>query len=279
MLTTDAAGQLLWRLKETHPGFREIALVCAENRVYFSGCETNAKAPATAIVNLIQAVYDHNPEQARKILRERIYSSAPLTEMCWGMLKVAARRATAPLLPRDHRIELNAHELLNLPLHRTPEPPALPAPAPPHAGHAAFMKLGHRLAQAVSREGPRHTWNRPIAALLVSAEGELLSWGINSNAKNKTEHAEVNMIQSWHERTGRPLPRGAVIYTTLKSCRMCAGMIWHCAEDFRNIRVYFGEYDPGPNARETILNAGSLERRRACPSELQLELEEHLDVP
>ena len=34
---------------------------------------------------------------------------------------------------------------------------------------------------------------------------------------------------------------------------MCAAMIFDAAEDIRNFEVIYGEDDPGPNARNTVL--------------------------
>jgi tRNA(Arg) A34 adenosine deaminase TadA len=47
----------------------------------------------------------------------------------------------------------------------------------------------------------------------------------------------------------------------MKPCKMCAGMIWHCAEDIRTSKVYYLEHDPGPNARLTLLEREGLEEQ------------------
>jgi len=111
-----------------------------------------------------------------------------------------------------------------------------------------------------------------IAALLVSAEARILAWAVNSSARNKTLHAEVNLVQSYCRRTGAPLPAGARIYTTLKSCKMCAGMIWSAARDPLSLRVFFGKDDPGPKARATVLSANSFERIRVAQAAGRPEL-------
>jgi tRNA(Arg) A34 adenosine deaminase TadA len=98
---------------------------------------------------------------------------------------------------------------------------------------------------------------------LVSNEGKILTSAINSNSTHKTHHAEINLIRDYCARNQKKLPVGARIYTTLKPCKMCAGMIWEHAEDLKKIAVYFFENDLGSFARSTVLNPGSFERNRA----------------
>jgi hypothetical protein len=59
---------------------------------------------------------------------------------------------------------------------------------------------------------------------------------------------------------------------------MCAGAIWTAAEDPLSVQVYFAEFDHGRNAKSTILDPGSAERRRACSKALEINsvLEQHL---
>jgi tRNA(Arg) A34 adenosine deaminase TadA len=73
-----------------------------------------------------------------------------------------------------------------------------------------------------------------------------------------TSHAEVNLLELW----ARPLPAGSRVVSTLKPCRMCAGLVWDQAEDRRHVLVVYGEDDPGRGARATVLDADSAERRR-----------------
>jgi len=106
-----------------------------------------------------------------------------------------------------------------------------------------------------------------VAALLVAREGRILSWGLNTNKANATHHAEVNMLQAYYARQkaiGEPtgVPAQARIYTTLQCCKMCAGMIHHCAMEPGGLRVYFGVPDPGQDDNKSALQgAAPLERR------------------
>ena len=105
-----------------------------------------------------------------------------------------------------------------------------------------------------------------VAALLVARDGRILAWGLNTNKRNPTHHAEVNMLQAYHAGHGGQayagLPPGARIYTTLKCCKMCAAMIRHCAGEPANLRVYYGVPDPGQDDNTSALQGPApIERR------------------
>jgi tRNA(Arg) A34 adenosine deaminase TadA len=106
-----------------------------------------------------------------------------------------------------------------------------------------------------------------VAALLVARDGRILSWGLNTNKANSTHHAEVNMLQAYYARQQAlgaygGLPAHARVYTTLQCCRMCAGMLRHCASEPVNLRVYYAVPDPGQNdGRSALQGAAPLERR------------------
>jgi tRNA(Arg) A34 adenosine deaminase TadA len=269
---------------------QDCAFLVADGTVYFNRMTRpipGTPAWMSPVVNLIQGIYDCH-DQPRKLLRQRIYTTSTPTAMCLGMIKVAAKRMTAEIVPRRHAIDL-ASDLTHFeeikPLSRlgpslAPNLNFLPASAHSLIDIQAmakecvsdldFMRLANRLAQesksASGEESPRHLRDRPIAALLVSGlnsglvyeptsgAGEILAWAVNTNRTNKTLHSEVNMIQHYCRSIGGPVPIGSRIYTTLKPCKMCAGMIWTAAEDIQKIIVYYGEDDPGPHAKVTMLS-------------------------
>jgi tRNA(Arg) A34 adenosine deaminase TadA len=123
------------------------------------------------------------------------------------------------------------------------------------------MQVALALADQIAVVERRALSDRRIAAVLTDPSDRILAWALNSGATNKTLHAEVNLVQAYCFHSRAPLPRGAKVYTTLKSCRMCAGMIWSAAEDPLSLRVFFAKDDPGPLARQTVLNAPSLKER------------------
>ncbi len=100
----------------------------------------------------------------------------------------------------------------------------------------------------------RDTEGGNVAALLVSRQGELLAWGLNTKSTNSTNHAEVNCLQSYSWWKSAPVPNGARLFTTLKPCRMCAGMIKYFGGS--GITVIYGQDDTGPDAKKTVLKEG-----------------------
>ncbi len=224
----------------------------------------------SAIVRLIQGIGEEYPEQARGILRGRIFSTESiLTEMDWGMIKVAAKRVSLAGVFADLNTE--PHDLSD---RRWVAFSARPRHAVRIHDDATSrirfesdsdaMKYAQVLANTVQTSDVRYRSARSIAAILVSHQGELLAEAVNTSGLNRTLHAEVNLVQGYCAITQQRLPRGARIYTTLKSCKMCAGMIWTAAEDPMDLSVYFHQDDPGPHAQRTVFTCQSFERLRAC---------------
>jgi tRNA(Arg) A34 adenosine deaminase TadA len=120
--------------------------------------------------------------------------------------------------------------------------------------------LGNWIVQA-QEQSPRIV-ALPVAAVLVDEQGRALSWGVNSAWDLRTQHAEVNLIHRWR-RAGSP-GRPAKLWVSRKSCKMCAGAIW---DAFSGLEVFpqvaFLEPDEGSLARQTVLDVGTFEYRRA----------------
>jgi tRNA(Arg) A34 adenosine deaminase TadA len=214
-------------------------------------------------VRLIQGIYESEPLNARRIVRNRILTTAARpTEMCWGMVRMAAKRMSGGIRVEDHPLP-PGHTLVELGEVAVPTA-TLPIEREPQE---SWMSFACRLAAQVEPLEHRYQSNRRIAALLVSPQDELLGWALNSNSNNKTLHAEVKLIQAFCNRAGSRVPPGTRLYTTLKSCKMCAGMIWESAGDPAALKVYFAENEPpGPKLWLTVLDPGSFERERACAS-------------
>jgi len=278
MISQEIIETIAWTLKGS--SLEDIAFLENAGVLYFSRFSPKSLIPTSSVVQLIQGIYETQPEQARAILRNRVFTTAVPTEMCLGMVSVAAKRLTSQVLPIDHKLNLS-FQWTEIPSLHSPivqRPPVLEKQVD-FSSNRDFMQLAQALVADVPRSQKLYQSDRPIAALLVSEKNKILSWGINSNSKNKTLHAEVKMIQSFYQATKAPLPSHSRIYTTLKPCKMCSGMIWNTAQDLHSLKVYFGETDPGPKGKQTVLTLGTPERRRASrnESELHLAIEHPLD--
>ena len=268
------------------PPRSDLAFLVFEDTVYYALHSRKPHEPSSAILKLIQGIYELAPEIARILLRQKIYSTAATTELCHGAIKVAAKRVHAGLTPSPPSETLPVLRWIDagsaeLPTLRRPSFHPLSFWKQEEAPHspADFLNLAKTLvSQIPDQEGPLYRRNREVAALLVSKEGEILSWGINTNHSNRTFHAELNLVQDFFARTGKPIPAGAKIFITLKPCKMCAGAIWVATEDPFSLEVYFSEFDSGRNARWTVLDVGSEERKNLArnPRERQAVLQRQI---
>jgi tRNA(Arg) A34 adenosine deaminase TadA len=250
VLTLETAQQLAFNLVSS--GSRLVAFLQDAKVIYYSASEN-------PVTSLIQGVYDHAPGHARRILRNRIFTNASLDEADRGMIKVAAKRATGSLLPVDLSLE-HRFELREL-FPSAPPAPLLENHLPPRVrdllGAARPMSAAFALAEEIPKREERYDCDRKVAAVLLDADGSFIAAAKNANARNRTRHAEMNLLQGLRAQNKTGLPRGARIYVTLKCCKMCAGMITREAEDIRTNLVFYGADDPGNMARSTCLDRGA----------------------
>jgi tRNA(Arg) A34 adenosine deaminase TadA len=193
--------------------------------------------------------------------------------MCRGMIAVAAKRATDQILLAANSTDFKSAEIseridlthslngLSGELKYGEQTPAERRSDQDSFSQTRNEKYWMDLALELIRpteilreeQKPLFQYNRPVAAVLISREGKVLDWALNTNAVNKTLHAELNLVQSFYRKFGSKLPAGSKLFTTLKPCKMCAGMLFDAAEDMRSFEVIYAEDDPGPNARNTAL--------------------------
>ncbi len=258
---------------------KETAALQHGEQVFFSERTTALHEPHSAITDLIQGIWSHYPAQARKILRNRILTTIARPDpMERGMVKVAAKRLTADLGRDDIRQRLDPDQSRTWVQLHPPAPPALASWAHEQNPQDWIMSMLAQPEDDSTR--PRYERDRAVAAVLISREGRPLAAAVNTNALDRTRHAEVNLLQGWWEREQKPLPPGCRILVSLQCCRMCAGMIWRMATEPLQIHVDYMQKDPGPMAQGTILQARSPERRleSRTATELNLELETHLSL-
>lgn len=272
-----------------------LAFVEANDCIYFSYFPENVSAPSSAVVKLLQGLFDKCVDQSFFILRHRIYTTSSLSQMCKGMIKVVAKRSTGEIIPTDHslvietRFEEIGHEkeiLIKSPWINKEN--ALPLVEVANylkikshflqksdeknitsniQAFAPLMDKVSGLSEFVPRGDILHDYDRAIAAILLSKEGELLSYGINSNSKNKTLHAEVNLVQRlWRERNMK-IPEGAILLSTHKPCKMCSGIIFDWFESQNSCFIYYANEEKGSHSRQTILDEKKLNIQITAKSE------------
>lgn len=250
------AQQIAYELAQ--PDF-DLAFVWHKEKIYYCYYPKSGSAPASAVVILLQNIFEQFVDRSFFILRNRIYTTAPLTAMCQGMIKVVAKRFTEKLPPYDHGISLLWERICLSDDGKLLSSKYLSVQNKRPLAEIQALRSDRFLdwVKALAERNPRgevlHDYDRDIACLLVDKSGELLGYGLNSNSKNKTLHAEVNMVQRYFQEHGKKIPRGAAIITTRKPCRMCAGMIYNWSEQPNSLAIYFAELDK--SSQNTVLDA------------------------
>ncbi len=259
----SAEEQTAFRLKQGCGEDWDFAWLTHQDKTYFSRFPRTWEGPSSAVVKLIQYLFDEYVDQSFFILRNRIFSTRALTPMCEGMVQLAAKRATAPVIAVDHGL-VPVAELLELGaenqhLVQTRHEISLPWTAPSKIRDPIEAEFYLRqLIEQIPRGDVLHDFNRPIAALVCGPEGQVLSWAVNNNAKNKTLHAEVVAVQRFYRNFRQKLPLETKIYSSMKPCRMCAGMIYEMSENPVKLQTVYFQDDPGPLAQNTILERQGL---------------------
>lgn len=115
----------------------------------------------------------------------------------------------------------------------------------PHADDERWM--GEALAAAREAEGRGEV---PVGACVVSLEGELLAAAGNRTRTDcdPTAHAEVVALREAARRVGNYRLAGAVVYSTVEPCAMCAGALVQA----RVARLVYGATDEKAGAVESV---------------------------
>jgi cytidine deaminase len=239
------------------PGF-ELAFVSHRGVLYYSYFPQGGLAPSSAVIKLLQGLFDLYIDHSFFILRNRIFTTAAISSMCQGMVKVVAKRVLGEVhginngLPVPlEKIFVGDEALLASARFLSPVN-KLALEKIKDLEQESKLAWVQKIASLNVRGEVLHDYDRDIACLLVDSFGEILAFGVNSNSKNKTLHAEVNMVQRYYRETGRRLPVGAKLYTTRKPCKMCAGMIHDWSEDPATLEIHYLEDDR--SSKNTVLD-------------------------
>lgn len=194
--------------------------------------------PRSPLSELVRAVWALDPGRAHARLRQRLRVTSPPAPFDLDLVPVAARRwalvdpAPGPTPP----IRL---------LAPPPDPAGLPVPE-------GARPLGDWVGWVLAARGPaadpaaRATADRPVAAVLVAADGRALGAAHNRGSTDRSAHAEWLLLRrQW------PVAPGSTLVTTLQCCRLCAAAWAACAP--ADVGVVYVEPDPGRFAQGTRL--------------------------
>lgn len=216
---------------------RALAWIPAQGGLYARAQPEAGPLLGSPILRLIRGTYQAQPAIARKLLRERIQTNLPeLNEFERAAIRVAAKRVACGAEPTALAQELR------------PDPPACEAlQLPPDLAPPALVAWLAAQSLEAHAHLPRHARPRAVGALALDPSGTLLGVARNSNAIDRTQHAELNLLQGLG-----PLPAGAHVWVSLEPCKMCAAAL--AASCPEGLQVTFLEHDPGPMARATALS-------------------------
>jgi len=133
---------------------------------------------------------------------------------------------------------------------------------PPSTGDERWMREALRAAREAAGRG-----EVPVGAVVVGAGGELLAAAGNRTRTDcdPTAHAEVLALREAARRAGNYRLTGAVVYSTIEPCAMCAGALVQA----RVARLVYGARDEKAGAVESVFrvcDASSLNHRMELTS-------------
>jgi tRNA(Arg) A34 adenosine deaminase TadA len=75
-----------------------------------------------------------------------------------------------------------------------------------------------------------------ISALLVGPDGAVLNYAVNTvpDSKHQIQHAEANLFWNYKGE----IPQGFYVFTSLKSCPSCAGIMFQALSDLDGKLIY-----------------------------------------
>lgn len=236
------------------------AAIFLSDRILYSAHEPKPQEPHSAVTQLIQGIFDQNPDKALSLLRQPIVVSYKLSILCRGMIGIAAKR---------FRFEPELDSILQrsgLPLTRVryAEPELEPRLALATYEEAVQWVLGATTAVTSQDEmmTPKYLKDRAVRAVLLNTQNQILLLAENKNSKNKTKHAEVLLLQEYYRMHRQGFQEKALLMTSLQCCKMCAAMAWHMHLDpLQNLRALYVMPEKGSSARDTIFTPGGNLRR------------------
>ncbi|AIF48230.1 Bd3614 family nucleic acid deaminase [Dyella japonica] len=110
--------------------------------------------------------------------------------------------------------------------------------------HRLYLAAAYLLLHKKHEDGKKDG----VVSLIVDRGGNIVSWGMK-NSDVSCWHGETSAVMA----LGGKVPDGGCIFSTLKPCKMCAGLI---VGGSGSVRVYFGQQDSGDDARNTVLDRG-----------------------
>ena len=233
------------------------AFLIQEGVLYQADPLFSSQVGYTPVTALIEGIWNTYPNQAYSLLRERIYSNYPFTSSCEGMIKVAAKRASALTQEQfeeeqkkststqilSPKVFQNEFQLNNSNTHFPLE----------EQKKRLVLKTKSRSLHSLHR----YESDRAVGAAAFTQTGEIINLSWNTNAKNKTLHAELNLVRSYEQKAKTLFPDHSEIWVSLKPCAMCAALLFSSVKNPETLKIVYLEDDPGPFSKNSVFCEGS----------------------
>ena len=195
-----------------------------------------------ATLNLIERIYREFPTDARRILRNRIFTNESESSALAELIKVGAKR-------RGFSATIPEWEDFTQPAAAIPEPPE---EYDFDSKYPFSWPEDRRQSVPSSSPIPRYARDREVRATLLIPGRSPSQIFRNQNHQIKTWHAEMLLLRAFDYK----IPAGSILRTTLKPCRMCAAWILACRPTTpgSSFTVRYRDDDPGRWARGTALD-------------------------
>ena len=226
------------------------------SRVYWAGFPKNIWAPSSAALKLIQGIFERYHDQSFFLLRQKIFTTAAVSHLEKGMVRLAAKKIQTGQSP--HEIPTDDFECVSdhqdLVFQTQMKEDLLRSPEDLFLSEEKIEKYLRQLIATIERGKILHDFNRPVSAVLLGSDGQVLAQSVHGGSLNKTLHAEVRLCQSYFKKMKSGFPEKSRLVVSLKPCLMCAAMISRMSEKTKNFQVFYLEDDSGPLSQNTLLD-------------------------
>jgi tRNA(Arg) A34 adenosine deaminase TadA len=234
---------------------------------------------ASAYEHLIHLLYHYVDVEAQWWSRAKAYTTDQLSPSMWGLMKVAGKR-----LYHVDSTTLESHWSELTPVHRTVIDPITPSIIDERLKQfiqrlttdpIVFTDICeascwlndwvqtenhrlHLLGQGESQSMHRR-WGgtrRVVGALALDEAYRMITYTLNQPKMGHTAHAECVLFTQLSRDQLWPQSKVLTLITTLKPCKMCAGL-WASHAPCDQLNIVYLHNDPGPNGQNTAFDQNS----------------------
>lgn len=248
---------------------QQFAFLNADGRTYAAVSRPDSPLRSSAAANLLQAIWFHFPNDARRIVRNRIQTTESENAMAQGFKKIVGKRiafesSEARELQTKIPPDSTAFQILEFDETRSLDATRIPLDRFSNLAAAKNPKDLAGFLEKIAGEGPlsvnRYENPRQVAAALVSLDGEILLAHRNGNQKDRSLHAELQICRDWWAIKHSPLPAASRLIVSLQCCQMCAAALLSLSPG-AGFKVHYLKAETGPGSANSVLKLHGLEQK------------------